>query len=188
MEIKKIQVTKQRTLNIVYKEDNGDVVTRVGANVIHRDLRNAFTALVAHLAIITEQREAVGKNLGMLQAERIADPDENGIHKRLGVDGITLTDGEQGVSLQGYRILSHGVMRMDTPSVTLNDEDGYTYRNELGADIEAVKYEARQYLDGKYGIMQSELEFEDPFEGIEAGDVPEAEADGKAKRRTKKVA
>ena len=72
--------------------------------------------------------------------------------------------------------------------ITLNDEDGYTYRNELGADIEAVKYEARQYLDGKYGIMQSELEFEDPFEGIEAGDVPEAEADGKAKRRTKKVA
>lgn len=58
MKFKKISITKSRTLNAVFSNNDGDTITMVGGNVVHRDLREAFRALVPHLALLTEQKEA----------------------------------------------------------------------------------------------------------------------------------
>ena len=192
MKFLKIQLTRANTLNVVYKTSDGDVVDFKGANVVHKDLRQAIHLLIPHIALLTEQREAVDRNLKQLQAQSITDEDTNSVFKRLDVDCVTFTDDEHEASISGCRILMSGcVIKLASPSVVLSDDENYTYHDELAADIEAVKYEAKQYLEEKkWGIKQAEIAFEDPFKGnVEAGDVPEVDAVGgeKPKKRGRKA-
>jgi hypothetical protein len=186
----KIQLTRQNTLNVTYKTDDGDVIDFKGGNVVHKDLRQAIHALIPHLAVITEQREAQNRNLKQVQSDRITDDNINSVYKRLDVDCVNFCDDEGEASLSGLRILTTGgIVKLTTPSIRLTDEESYTYHNELAADIEAVKYEAKAYIeDKKWGIKQSEIAFESPFEGVEAQDVPEVSIEGeqKPKKRGRK--
>lgn len=184
----KIQLTKQNTLNVVYKTADGDVVDFKGGNVVHKDLRQAIHALIPHLAIITEQREAYNRNLKQVQADRITDEDINSVYKRLDVDCVTFSDEETEASLSGCRLLTTaGLVKLQTPSIRLADDDAYQYHDELAADIEAVKYEAKAYIEEKkWGIKQAEIAFESPFEGVKADEVPEANLDEKPKKRGRK--
>jgi hypothetical protein len=112
------------------------------------------------------------------------------VYKRLDVDCVNFSDDEGEASLSGLRILTTGgIVKLTTPSIRLTDEESYTYHNELAADLEAVKYEAKAYIeDKKWGIKQSEIAFESPFEGVEAQDVPEVSIEGeqKPKKRGRK--
>jgi hypothetical protein len=56
MEFTKIQISKQGTLVATYKNEDGDIIQYQGANIVHKDLKEAMQALVPHLALITEQR------------------------------------------------------------------------------------------------------------------------------------
>lgn len=183
----KIQIAKNGTLQATYKNGDGDIVDFKGANIVHKDLREAMQALVPHLALITEQREAYKTTLAKLREQRITDDGEN-IYKRMSVDGISLTCDERKVSVSGCRILTKaGVITVDTPTVDLDDGD-YEYLNDLSLDIDAVKYEAQEYIEQrKWGVKEGSLEFKDidPFTGIEAGDVPEAESSPKKGRKRK---
>ena len=186
----KIQLTRQNTLNVTYKTDDGDVIDFKGGNVVHKDLRQAIHALIPHLAVITEQREAQDRNLKQVQSDRITDDNINSVYKRLDVDCVNFSDYEGEASLSGLRILTTGgIVKLTTPSIRLTDEESYTYHDELAADLEAVKYEAKAYIeDKKWGIKQSEIAFESPFEGVEAQDVPEVPIEGeqKPKKRGRK--
>lgn len=173
----KIQLTRQNTLNVTYKTEDGDIVDFKGGNVVHKDLRQAIHALIPHLAIITEQREAYNRNLKQVQADRITDEGINSVYKRLDVDCVNFSDDENEASLCGCRLLTTaGVVKLQTPSIRLTDDEGYTYHDELAADLEAVKYEAKAYIEEKkWGIKQAEIDFKDvdPFKKVEAGEVPE---------------
>ena len=186
----KIQLTRQNTLNVTYKTDDGDVIDFKGGNVVHKDLRQAIHALIPHLAVITEQREAQNRNLKQVQSDRITDDNINSVYKRLDVDCVNFSDDEGEASLSGLRILTTGgIVKLTTPSIRLTDEESYTYHDELAADLEAVKYEAKAYIeDKKWGVKQSEIAFESPFEGVEAQDVPEVPIEGeqKPKKRGRK--
>ena len=186
----KIQLTRQNTLNVTYKTDDGDVIDFKGGNVVHKDLRQAIHALIPHLAVITEQREAQDRNLKQVQSDRITDDNINSVYKRLDVDCVNFSDDEGEASLSGLRILTTGgIVKLTTPSIRLTDEESYTYHDELAADLEAVKYEAKAYIeDKKWGLKQSEIAFESPFEGVEAQDVPEVPIEGeqKPKKRGRK--
>ena len=186
----KIQLTRQNTLNVTYKTDDGDVIDFKGGNVVHKDLRQAIHALIPHLAVITEQREAQDRNLKQVQSDRITDDNINSVYKRLDVDCVNFSDDEGEASLSGLRILTTGgIVKLTTPSIRLTDEESYTYHDELAAELEAVKYEAKAYIeDKKWGIKQSEIAFESPFEGVEAQDVPEVPIEGeqKPKKRGRK--
>lgn len=190
MEFQKIMLTKQRTLNVVYKNVDGDIVTVNGANIVHKDFRQAINALIPHIAIITEQREAYGRNLKQIQGDRITDEGNDSVFKRLEVDGITFSDGEQDVSVSGSRILLTGsVIKLVTPSVNMHDSENYQYLDDLSLCIDAVKYEAKCYLEEKkWGIKQAEIAFEDPFEGVKADEAPVAEVPKKRGRKGKKEA
>ena len=190
MEFQKIQVTKQGTLNVTYKNGDGDIIQFTGANIIHKDLKEAMQALIPHLAMITEQREAYKMTLGKLREQRITDETDN-VYKRLTVDSVSFSNGEQRVSLTGCRILTKtGVISLSTPTVNLEDNEDYEYSDDLALDIDAVKYEAKAYIEEKkWGVKQAEIDFKDidPYK-VEAGEVPAAEAKPKKRGRKPKNA
>ena len=192
MEFQKIQLTKQGTLNVTYKNGDGDIIQFTGANIVHKDLKDAFSALIPHMSIITEQREAFGRTLKQLQGDRITDDGDN-IFKRMTVDSLSFSNGEQRVSMSGSRILTKtGVISFTTPNINIEDGEDYDYSDELAVDIDAVKYETKQYLEEKkWGVKQAEIDFKDidPYK-VEAEAAPEADINAPKKRgrKAKKVA
>lgn len=192
MEFSKIQITKQGTLNATFKNADGDIIQFVGANVVHKDLKEAMQAIVPHLAMITEQREAYKVTLSKLREAKITDEGDN-VYKRMTVDSICLSNGEQRVSITGSRILStKGVISLSTPNINLEEGEDYDYCNDLALDIDAVKYEAKEYIEQrKWGVKQADIKFDDidPYK-VEAGDVPEADVNAPKKRgrKSKKAA
>jgi hypothetical protein len=174
---------------VTYKNEDGDIIQFVGANIVHKDLREALQGLIPHLALITEQREAYKATLDKLREQRITDNEDN-VYKRLSVSGVSFSADEKKVIITGSRILTTaGVVSVCTPLMDLEAEDDYKYTNDLSLDIEAVTYEAKAYIeDKKWGVKQAEIKFEDinPFDAIKAGEVPEAPAEGKTKKRGRK--
>ena len=179
-------------MNVTYKDDDGDVIQFQGANIVHKDMKDAMAALTPHLAIVTEQREAHNVMLNTLRAQRITDEGDN-IYKRMAIDSVSFSNGEGRVSISGTRILTkRGVIQITSPSINLEDSEDYDNNDELAVDVDAVKYEAREYVENrKWGVKQAEIDFKDidPYK-VEAGDVPEAAADAPKKRgrKPKKVA
>lgn len=197
MDFKKIQLSKTATLNVVYSNQDGDTITMVGANIVHKDLREAMRSLVPHLAMLTEQREVIGCTLGDLEEQRSWE--EKSIFTRMAVSGVTITGDE--ILISGSRILNRGdIIQVNAPKVSLVDDDRYEYLSELSLAIDNLKYEAEQYVtERKWGLKQGELNFDeagDPFAGVEAGVVPSVSVEietkgvpssGKKKGRKKKV-
>ena len=189
----KIKLTKAGTLEATYKNEDGDVIHYAGANLVHKDLKEALQGLIPHLAIITEQREAFKKKLADLREQRITDKEDN-VYKRLTVEVLCFTNDQKKVSLTGSRILlNSGVISLTAPSVDLADEDDYEYQNDLALDVDAVLFEAKAYIEEKkWGVKQASIDFKDidPYKAIETGEVPEAasEAPKKGKKKVKKEA
>ena len=194
MEFSKIQLTKQNTLTCVYKNDDGDVINFVGANIVHKDLKQAMQALIPHLALITEQREAYDRKLSDLKAQSITDEDSNNVFKKFTVEGISLANDGREVAIQGIRILMKaGVVKLETPRIDTEDSDEYQYTNDLALDVDAVVYEAKAYIEErKWGVKEAEIDFKDidPFNGVKADEVPMAEGEKPKKRgrKSKKAA
>lgn len=190
MEFTKIQLTKQNTLTCVYKNADGDVINFVGANIVHKDLRQAMQALIPHLALITEQREAYDRKLSDLKAQSITDEDSNNVFKKFTVEGISLANDGREVAIQGIRILMKaGVVKIETPRIDTEDSDEYQYTNDLALDVDAVVYEAKAYIEErKWGVKEGDLDFRDidPFKGeVKADEVPMAEGTEPKKRGRK---
>lgn len=191
MEFQKIQLTKQNTLTVTYKNGDGDVINFTGANIVHKDLRDAMNALIPHLSIITEQREAFNRTLKEVQGDRITDDGIKSVYKRFTVDTVSFSNNERKVSLSGVRLLTTaGVVQLSTPQIDTEEDENYQYHNELAIDVEAVKYEAKEYIEQrKWGVKEASLEFKDvdPFK-VKADDAPEAETKPKKRGRKPKVA
>ena len=195
MEFQKIILTKQQTLNVTYKNDDGDIIQFTGANIVHKDLRDAMTALVPHLAVITEQREAYGRMIEEIKADRITDDNNSSVFKRFTCEGVSFSNDEREVSLSGIRILmKRGVVKLTTPNIDTEDPEAYAFLNELSLDVDALKYEAKAYIEErKWGMKEANIDFRDidPFDGeVKADEVPMAEgtAPKKRGRKPKKVA
>ena len=193
MEFLKIQVTKKNTLNVVFKDDAGNVVTVVGGNIVHKDLKASMNALIPHLAMLTEQREAENRTLKQLEADRIQDGNSRSVFRLMTVDTISLSDDETFVTISGNRICQNGyIINVESSKIGAVDNDHYKYCNELFLAVEAVVYEAKAYWnESKYGIKEGDLDFDsdDPFEGkVTSDQVPQAEiksVDGKGGKKGK---
>lgn len=178
---RKIQLTKQGTLNVQYVNEQSDMVTIDGANIVHTDLREALKGLVPHLAMLTEQREVARLTLDEIRSQREVLPDDDmpkTIWQKLKVDSVVL--GDNCITIGGSRILDSGfVVKVQSPKIDTGNADFYEYLDDLDLDVQAVKYEAEQYITNrKWGVMQTSLDFKDtgdPFEGeVKPDDVPEA--------------
>lgn len=187
MDFKKIQLTKQNTLNVVYSNEDGDTITMIGANIVHRDFKEAIKNLVPHLALLTEQREAYNNTLGELEQQR--EWEEKSVFTRMSVTSVTLNTDE--VTVCGSRVLDRGdIIKLNAPKVSTVDDESYEYISELALAIDNLKYEAEQYItERKWGLKQSELNFDeagDPFAGVEAGDVPSVTVETKEMPKNEK--
>lgn len=174
MDFKKIQLTKKNTLIVVYSNRDEDTITMVGANIVHRDFKEAIKNLVPHLAMLTEQREAYNNTLEELEEQRSWE--EKSIFTRMSVSSVTFSGDE--VIVTGARVLDRGdMMDLNAPKISTVDDDRYMYLSELSLAIDNLKYEAEQYVnERKWGLKQGELNFDeagDPFAGVEAGEVPQ---------------
>ena len=192
MEFTKIQLTKQNTLNVTYKNGDGDIIQFTGANIVHKDLKEAMNALIPHLALITEQREAYGRSLLDVQSDRITDEGQDSVFKRFTCDTVSLANAEREVSISGVRILlKTGIVNLSTPKIDLESDEDYDYNNDLSLDIDAVKYEVKAYIEEKkWGVKEASIKFDDitPFEGVQADEVPTDEAPKKKRGRKPKKA
>lgn len=173
MDFKKIQLSKKNTLNVVYSNRDGDTITIVGANIVHKDLKEAMKSLVPHLAMLTEQKETINTTLEELEEQRSWE--EKSVFTRMSVSGVTISDDE--ILVSGSRILDRGdVIQVNAPRVNVVDDERYEYLSEMSLAIDNLKYEAEQYVtERKWGLKESTLDFEgagNPFEGVEAGEVP----------------
>lgn len=188
MEFKKIQLTKQNTLTVVYKNADSDTITMAGANIVHRDLKKAFRELVPHLVLLTEQRESVNNSLKALQNQDVLD--DKSIYRRFSVMEVSFGDKEIEVSMSGTRILDRGdVVSVDSPKVNVEEDEHYEHLSELSLAIDNVKYEVKLYIEEKkWGLKEGTLNFGeagDPFKDVKPGDVPVADVSGGKKRSTK---
>ena len=187
MDFKKIQLTKQNTLNVVYSNEDGDTITMVGANIVHRDFKEAIKNLVPHLALLTEQREAYNNTLGELEQQR--EWEEKSVFTRMSVMSVVLNTDE--VAVCGSRVLDRGdIINLNAPKVSTVDDESYEYISELALAIDNLKYEAEQYVtERKWGLKQGELNFDDagdPFAGVEADDVPSVTVETKEMPKNEK--
>jgi hypothetical protein len=179
----------------VFKDDAGNIVTVAGGNIVHKDLKAAMNALIPHLSLLTEQREAENRTLKQLEADRIQDGNSRSVFKLMTVDTITLSDEETFAEISGNRICQSGfVIKVESPKIGAVEHDHYKYCSELFLAIEAVVYEAKAYWnEQKYGIKEGDLNFadENPFDGkVTADQVPQADVKtieegkkGKGKKR-----
>lgn len=186
MDFKKIQLTKQNTLNVVYSNQDGDTITMVGANIVHRDFKEAIKNLVPHLALLTEQREAYNKSLWELKAQR--DWEEKSVFTRMAVSSVTFNADE--VVVSGTRVLDRGdVINLNAPKVSTVDDESYECLPELSLAIDNLKYEAEQYVtERKWGLKQGELNFDEagaPFADVEVSAVPSVSVEMETKEVAK---
>ena len=205
MEFNKVSLTDKYTLNATYVNADGDTITLSGCNAVHPDLLNAFRALVPHLALLTEQREAFNKTLLDLEEEKENKGKDN-VYKRIGVTSVTI--GTEDVILFGRRVTDNGeVIKLVSPKVNL-DSSIYEHNNSLSLAVEGLTYEAKLYVkEKKWKYIQTTLEFveekkadveEYPFDNVQADevprvsvefppDVPRVEEKPKKRRKTKIV-
>ena len=189
MEFRKIQLTKQNTLTVVYKNSDSDTITMVGANIVHRDLRKAFRQLIPHLVLLTEQREGKDMSLGELQRQDGVE-DISSIYRRFSVNEVAMSEKELEVAISGTRILDRGdVVSVDSPKVNVEEDEHYENLSNLALDIENLKYEVKLYVEEKkWGLKEGTLNFAeagDPFKDVKPGEVPEADVKGKKKGKKK---
>lgn len=177
MKFKKIQLSKNKTLNVVYTNNDGDIVTVAGGNVVHKDLEWAFFAFAPHLAFLTEQREVVGLTLddveNIREAKKRGEDNSRDIYARLKVVSVSFK--AESVQLQGSRCVTMGdVIPVVSPDVSIT-ESSYQYLSELSLAMDNLIYEAKAYIEEKkWRLKEANIDFkdEDPFEGMDVGEVP----------------
>lgn len=194
MKFKKIQLSKNKTLNVVYTNNDGDIVTVAGGNVVHPDLEAAFATLVPHLAFLTEQREIVGLTLddveNIREFKEMGRDDSRDIYTRINV--ISVSFKAESVQLQGSRCVSMGdVIPIVSPNVNVT-ESYYRYLPELSLAMDNLIYEAKAYIEEKkWRIKKTYIDFkeEDPFEGMDVGEVPSVTIEiGNSQKKKRKKA
>lgn len=128
IEITKVKVTKEETLDVEYNEHiNDDTINEVSKkcdNLVHEDLKTAFAQMKPYFALICDLRESAGLNPHKYNPEKL---------DAVEVTGFTLTDGEApGVTLIGKKKIGDKVMNLVAPFTKFEDDnDTFKY----GADL-----------------------------------------------------
>lgn len=175
LEFRKIKLAPSRVLEVEYMTDGGDAITLRGANIVHKDLREAMRGLVPHLVLLLEMPEGAGKTLEELQTEM--EKEKNAL-TGYAVNSVILR-GEQ-VMMCGSRILKRGeVTNVQAPLINIETEEQYEYVSELWQQVENVVFEATAYVtEQKWGLKEGTLDFDaagDPFaDGVKGADPIEA--------------
>lgn len=161
--IKKVKLTKVKTLEITFeetitiiKDEDGKEkpnsmsadCTRIGKNIVHQDMVDALNLLRSHLAILCDQVEAQDKNYYQLEE------DDEALNKyRVNSYSIGGSDVHEGVTLSGIRYSKSGSpLNLNSPFTKWeggDNEDTYENSFELRGMINHCNDEALLYIEGK---------------------------------------
>jgi len=195
MEIKitKAKLTKGRTCEIelteILDDSTENEVVKKCSQLAHNDLVNAFKRLKIHFVKLLELKE--GDKLTTDQNYTtddilLFDPENDLENFEVASFSIGGSSDSEGVTLSGNKRLASGkVLNFNTAFIKFEDEAEYAQVNELAADIEAIKIEVNEYLNGKYAVKQLEIDFEG--EGEEMNEAPKEEKKRGKKKETKTV-
>lgn len=175
IEFKKIELASRIFLKWEYTETDNGRKTKIKASadaVIHDDLSDAIQGLAPHFVLLTEmrRRQDVTKIIDLKELP------EDFVNK-FKVTSVTIEDnkGEMNYRIAGYKILNTGkTVSFETPKIKheASEEDQYPFFNKMVEQIELIKDETLEYMDGKEGTsVQSTMEFDSDFD-------PEADTDG----------
>lgn len=125
-------------------------------NDIHSDMKDCLTKLIPHLINICEQYESPIKG-----ADVTADPEYiKEEFKAYSVEGFEISGSseDEKVSIFGNKLIEHGQISLASPGII--SQSNYHYAGELFELIETCKYEAEQYLNGKFSAKQQVMDFD----------------------------
>lgn len=152
IEITKVEISSRIFLKWEYEEQNGDRKTKFKANCdapIHDDLNSAVQALLPHYVLLTEMRR---RNPEIVKAIDLKDIPEE-LLKKYRVRGVTIDEnkGDTKYKISGSKILANGkTVNFETPGTTRgNDDNEYEFWDKLEQQVERVKEEVMEYMQGK---------------------------------------
>lgn len=161
------KVNKHHQLKAVYTDYSHDgserQVTLSCDAIVHPDLQSAFNELIPHLVILCDQK------CGMEAEDFLGGRNTAADLSEYKVSGFTIGgSGESsGVTIIGRKDVGKKVVNLLSPFEKLESE--YTFSGELSESVEKCKYEVQQYLDGKTGFVQTNLDFSsDQKDGVAA--------------------
>lgn len=148
--------------------------------IVHSDLKKAFNRLVLHLIMVCEQPEA-----GKIDIENIHEIDLEEFHNYV-VTGYSIggSDESAGVTIIGQKLLRSGqVLNLISPFIKFEDSEAYSLAGELYSDIQGCDCEVCEYMfNGKWGIKQTEFEFDTPTESGVEMEVSVSDGSGEFKK------
>lgn len=124
--------------------------------IIHPDMRACLTRLIPHLINICEQIESPLK-----ESDILADPQYiSEVFKQYSIEGFSIhgSGDDESVSVFGNKLIEAGEISLCSPAIA--PTCGYDYRSEFFELIEAARYEAERYLNGKFAMKQQVMDFE----------------------------
>lgn len=168
IEFKKIEIASRIFLNWDCIQIENGRKTKIKASadaVIHDDMANAMHGLVPHFVLLTEmrRRQDVTKVIDLKEL-----PEE--LLEKFKVTSVSIEDnkGAMNYRIAGYKILKTGkTVHFETPKIKLESsvEDAYDFFDEMVQQIELVKEEALNYMQGKEGTSsQTAMDFDDEFD------------------------
>lgn len=192
MEIQKAKILKSkkdnsvRTLEVDYtttdKEGKVDYHSDNCGGAIHSDLFDAFQELAVHFGIIGEEIPA-GEVVTCEKYDR-------DLVSALTVTSFSYADEESGVTISGYKTLATGRIKQFNVFTKLEEiEDAYDHVVHLNTCLRRVKYEIKQYTEGKYAEDPQLDLFDDKTKTVvevldpETGSSFEAEKTKKGKKK-----
>jgi hypothetical protein len=152
MDIKKIKLRKDDTLEVEYTNEQGDEISLAGMDLVHADLKASLAKLNPFLAEIAEQ------------------VDSSGAIPEIKVTGYSRggSDDHQGAVLVGQRKLeANRILNLVTPFVKFNpDLEPYPYCAQMWRAIKSLETEVVAYLKKEKigGAKQMEI-FEPAAQG-----------------------
>ncbi|MGG5486282.1 hypothetical protein [Gaetbulibacter sp. PBL-D1] len=167
IEIHKAEIGSGIFLKWDYTQTDGLRKTKIKASAdapIHDDLRQAFEALVPHFVLITEMK----KKQDVVKAIDLKSIPE-ALLKKYKVTGVQIDDNKGDVSytISGYKILNTGkTVSFPTPKIreTASEDDKYEFLDKLIEQVEVIKDEVLEYMDGKEADReQQSMDFGDDF-------------------------
>lgn len=140
IEIKKAKIKNGIFLAYEYVEKTDNYENKIATSSdapIHEDLRSAFQSLVPHFTFLTEETKDFN-----LDEETLA---------KFKVTGFTIggSGDTEGIVISGHKKLESGkVVNFNTPFQIFDDEE-YAYGDDLRGDVEHLKNEVYEYMEGK---------------------------------------
>lgn len=142
---------------------------------IHDDLRSAFSRLIPHFILLTEELPT-DKVKGIIE-NSLELPED--IEQKYTVTEFALSGSEDAKSIviTGYKVLSNDKsISFSTPSQKLYEDksEGYKFDNFLREDVDHLLNEVQEYMDGKQAPRTAvgTLDFGDDDDNVEAFTMP----------------